>query len=385
MRTAATSVAARSGPSTAVDWETGTTLGPRWALVHRGAVHGFWTWIVVALLMGAYEAFMLELSAGPPAAGALLAEVARHSWILLVTLAPIFVGVLAVSASMPGASVRRILGLVAATLLSCAAAALIFHHPGDGDPHVLRTFLYNWVALWVTAGFVVAIHEVYRSEVFADERARTLRVQEARLEAELSRSRLQLLQIQIEPHFLFNTLAHVELLCRSDPAAAERMLDAVIEYLESSLPALRSSRSILSRERELLAAYLEIHRIRLGTRLSYEIRLPPELEGAEVPAMMLLTLVENAIKHGINPLPQGGRIVVQAERRAGSLEITVTDSGQGLSEGHGGGVGLANLRARLVTEFGSSARFDLRSSAALGTCALLSLPLSVRAAPWSAR
>jgi signal transduction histidine kinase len=353
----------------------------RWvARQSTGLLEGSRIWIVLGLLMGTHEA-LLETVNNPSQvlqAGVLLLAIARHSGFVLLMLLPIFAGLLVLDATLPARGGGRVLGLIAGTLASCALGAMIFHHPGDGDPHSLRAFLFNWLALWVPAGLVVAIHEVLRQEAMADERARTLRVQDTQLEAELSRARLQLLQAQIEPHFFFNTLAHVELLYRTDARAAERMLDALIDYLESSLPALRSSRSSLSEERALLAAYLEIHRIRLGTRLSYRMRIPRALGAAEVPSMMLLTLVENAIKHGINPLPRGGRIVVQAAQRGAGLEISVTDSGQGLSDGQGGGVGLANLKARLATQFGSSANFDLRSSPDQGTSAVLSLPLSLR-------
>jgi two-component sensor histidine kinase len=352
-----------------------------------GLFFGFRVWIVAALLTALQEASELAILGEKEAFSAFrfftrfALELPRQSAHSLFAFLPVLAATLFLTRSLPRSGPWRVLGLAVGTLASTGASSFLWNLPPLQTSPDVHDVLVGWLGLLLPCGLFVAIYEAYRRGVLAEERARTLRVQDARLEAELSRARLQLLQAQIEPHFLFNTLAHVELLYRTAPGSAARMLDALIDYLQSSLPSLRRSHAILSDESELLAAYLEIHRIRLGARLSYELSIPPELGAAEIPSMMLLTLVENAIKHGINPLPQGGRIAVHAAQRDDRLEISVDDSGRGLSAGQGGGFGLANLKGRLAALFGGSARFDLRSVPSIGTCARLSLPLSWRAFP----
>jgi hypothetical protein len=341
--------------------------------------YGFQMLIAVALSMAVTVAVPRVLCSNQPNLS-LAAELAREVRDSVAVLLPILAATLLSQRWIPGSGRWRVVGLAAAAFAGSLVSSLLLIaiHP---PPTPLQHFLDPWLAVSMPCGMFVAIHEAYRRGALAEERARTLRVQDARLEAELSRARLLLLEAQIEPHFLFNTLAHVELLYRTDPGSGARMLDALIEYLQSSLPSLRQSQVLLSEEAGLLTAYLEIHRIRLGPRLSYELSIPEDLRTAEIPSMMLLTLVENAVKHGINPLPQGGRIAVHAAQRGGLLTICVEDSGRGLSAGQGGGFGLANLTGRLAARFGTGARFDLRSDPALGTSARLSLPLSCRPTP----
>ena len=164
-------------------------------------------------------------------------------------------------------------------------------------------------------------------------------------------ARLQVMQAQVEPHFLFNTLAHVQRLYQTDPARGRSMLDSFCGYLRAALPQMRGNGSTLGREVELARAYLDTHRIRMGRRLRFEIEIPNELLAAAFPPMMLLSLVENAIKHGLNPLREGGSIRTVAASDDGVLRVTVTDTGIGLSTaayGGGDGVGLSNIRARLA-------------------------------------
>jgi len=346
--------------------------------------YGFRMWIVVALAGAVSEAVPRLFGENQALSLTGLAEALASEGVDgLASLLPVLAATILLSRWNPGDRPRRVLLLAVVALAGSLVSALVLValHPAPPSRNPVLHGLDAWLVVLMPSGLFVAIHEVYRRGLLADERARTLRVQDARLGAELSRARLRLLEAQIEPHFLFNTLAHVELLYRTDPRSGARMLDALIEYLQTSLPSLRQSQVLLSEEAGLLAAYLEIHRVRLGPRLSYELSIPHELRAAEIPSMMLLTLVENAVKHGINPLPQGGRIVVHAAQDAGLLTICVDDSGRGLSAGQGGGFGLANLTGRLAARFGTGARFDLRSDPALGTSARLSLPLSCRTTP----
>jgi hypothetical protein len=199
------------------------------------------------------------------------------------------------------------------------------------------------------------------------------------LDAEMSRARLQLLRAQIEPHFLFNTLANVRQLARTDTSAATRMLDNLMQYFAAALPNLRNEETTLAQEAALLDAYLSIHRMRMGGRLTYQVEFPAELGGVRVPTMMLLTLVENAIKHGITPLTEGGAISVRAHRTDALLQLTVVDSGRGMTATAGSGTGLANIRSRLMLLYGNAAALSLSRLQPRGVAATITLPTSVGA------
>ena len=182
----------------------------------------------------------------------------------------------------------------------------------------------------------------------------------------MKRARLQLLRAQIEPHFLFNTLANVRSLARIDRLAAIAMLDHLMRYFSEALPKLRQEESALSDELLLIDAYLRIHQIRMGSRLTYELQVPEQLAVERIPTMLLLTLVENAVKHGINPALDGGSIRVSASRESGNLVLKVTDSGKGLSATAGHGTGLANIRRRLSMLYGDEAVLSLTPAAIRG-------------------
>ena len=206
---------------------------------------------------------------------------------------------------------------------------------------------------------------------------REVEAERAQLDQRMSEARLGVLQAQIEPHFLFNTLANVRRLYKTDPATASVMLDNLMRYLAVALPRMRDSTSTLGREIALADAYLEIHRIRMGRRLDCRIDVSKPLNDAAMPPMMLLTLVENAIKHGLNPLPQGGSIAISAKADERKLQIEVADTGRGFTKTSGGGAGIANIRARLAAQFQSDASLRLASNVPHGVTATITLPLSV--------
>jgi len=203
------------------------------------------------------------------------------------------------------------------------------------------------------------------------------------LERELLASRLNVLQAQIEPHFLYNTLSNVQALTRKDPAAAEQMLTHLIEYLRSAMPAMRSTGSTLGRELALARAYLSIMQFRMGPRLQFSVEAAADLLGRDFPPTIIGTLIENAIKHGLEPAKAGGRIDVRACQDGGSLVVEVADTGIGFSASAGSGVGLANARERLTTLHGPQAELDLTLNEPTGVVARARVPLAASPPPMS--
>jgi signal transduction histidine kinase len=200
------------------------------------------------------------------------------------------------------------------------------------------------------------------------------RARAATLERQALDAQLRTLQAQIEPHFLFNTLANVVSLIDAQPNDARRMLERLIELLRASLTASRSATVTLGQECELLRAYLDILSIRMGPRLAFEIDIPAELREHPVPPLLVQPLVENAIKHGLEPRVEGGRVRVVAQRTDGQIRIEVADDGLGFEPTTSTGVGLTNLRERLAALYGERARLTIED-ARPGTHARVTLPL----------
>jgi len=220
-----------------------------------------------------------------------------------------------------------------------------------------------WAALGVTLAAGIT------GTWFFWSRHKTADLERGRIEAQL-----KLLQAQIEPHFLFNTLANLDALIATDPVRARIMLGHLNDYLRATLAAARRDRNSLREEFALLENYLEVLAIRMGARLKYELALPEALAPLPVPPMLLQPLVENALKHGLEPKVEGGSVKVSAREERGQLVLEVTDTGQGHHVGGGSGVGLANLRERLYAAFGGSAKVEAGVNAAGGFTVTLSLP-----------
>lgn len=191
--------------------------------------------------------------------------------------------------------------------------------------------------------------------------------------------RLGVLQAQVEPHFLFNTLASVRALVRQDPAQAEATLDALVDFLRATIPKLREDRGLhatLGQQLDLCSSYLALMQVRMGGRLTYDVRADEALRAAPFPPSLLITLVENAIKHGIEPRPGPGRIEIDAVRDGDALRVQVRDDGAGLRPGLSTGVGLANVREQLAARYGARAAFVLSPAAeGRGVCAEIRVPL----------
>ena len=191
----------------------------------------------------------------------------------------------------------------------------------------------------------------------------------------ITEAELKLLQAQIEPHFLFNTLSNVLQLLEADPQAARRMLMNLTSYLRASLRRTRSGATTLDEELELVRAYLEIQQVRMGARLAYRIDCPPELRDLPLPPLLLQPLVENAVQHGLEPRPSGGEVTVCAAREEGALVLEVKDTGVGLAADHPPGLGLGNVRARLRALAEGQGTLVLKPSPPHGLCVRLTLPL----------
>ena len=198
---------------------------------------------------------------------------------------------------------------------------------------------------------------------------------QTKMEKELTAAQLGLLQAQVEPHFLYNTLASAQELVRTDPARADRMLGHLIDYLRRSLPRTDGSLSTLGEELERSTAWLEIMKLRMGDRLAVHTDVPENALKVPIPSMMLQTLVENAIKHGLEPKPGGGGIWIRAGVDGSGLSLTVADDGLGFrSDGAGTGIGLKNLRERLRLMYGSTATFSIGNNFPHGVAATITFP-----------
>ncbi len=240
------------------------------------------------------------------------------------------------------------------------------------EPMLFGMVIFTSVGIGI--GAVTAIVLVYRGRA-ARADADTAQAEAARheLEKQVLEARLKLMQAQIEPHFLFNTLATVQHLTEANPPLASKTLESLITYLRAALPQMREDATTLGREAAMASAYLEIQAVRMGSRLTYTVDVPDTLARESFPPMMLLTLIENAIKHGIDPLPQGGHIHVGAKINGDQLELSVADNGQGLSTSAGIGVGLTNIRERLATIFGKKAKLLIEENSPTGIVARISI------------
>jgi LytS/YehU family sensor histidine kinase len=221
---------------------------------------------------------------------------------------------------------------------------------------------------------VAGLQEFIRNRRRAADALHAEQLQRVELDGRLAAGRLRVLLAQIEPHFLFNSLANLRRLLRIDSDAGQAMLADLMRYLEVALPRMRAEHSTLGREAELVRAFLAVHQVRMGARLQVEVDVPAPLEPVPMPPMMLLTLVENALKHGLNPLPEGGTIRVAASTGEGKLTVSVTDTGRGLVPGSGGGTGLANIRGRLRAAYGAAASLSLQLNQPRGVVATIELP-----------
>jgi len=244
----------------------------------------------------------------------------------------------------------------------------------------LGEFLPSLAMLWIIASAIIKV--TYKKQIQAEaQAAQAVETAEAEsLRRQVLEARMAAMQAQVEPHFLFNTLASIDHLIEVDPRRASQMQKNLIALLRASMPTMREADGgaprDLGRELAVIRPYLEILKVRMEERLSTEIAVPEGLQSAEFPAMMVQTLVENAIKHGLEPKPEGGHLLVKAEIVHGKLQVTVADTGLGFGRAAtaGTGVGLANIRERLQLLYGTKAGLTIAENPGGGTRVTVSVP-----------
>ena len=351
-------------------------------VLHFGLV-GF-----IGLLWGSGDAFFRLAWGDMPSPSDFIGAIAHRTVHALIVFTPMLLLVtIADNRTAASRESVRIGLLAAAALLGGAIATLVSAPVGclqranfSSDMCTLHSLGWHTVGHLVRAllwgAMFTALLYFYKRERDAARALHTTQMQRLDTERQETEARLRSLQAQIEPHFLFNTLAHIQRLYQVQPAQGRAMLRNLVDYLHSALPQMRQPESTLRRELALARAYLSVQQIRMGERLRVEIAVPDALADASVPPMMLLTLVENAIKHGLGPKPEGGTVRISAREVDGRLEVDVSDDGVGLKIGAGTGRGLANTRARLATLFGSRGGLDIGSGTSGGVHALLALPFA---------
>ena len=298
---------------------------------------------------------------------------------LAVIAAVLFIAFLVTNKALPAAVPYRLVLVCALLIFSSVGLAVLLHaYYANGFeylPPPVRV-LADSMRWGLPAVFLALIAQLHQRALQTHSQAQVAELARAQSEQADSEQQLALLQAQIEPHFLFNMLGNVRRLYRTQPAAGAEAIDSLIRYLHTALPQLRSRRASLAEEIGLVRAYLDLFQLRMGAQLRFSIELPAAIQDAEFPPMLLLTLVENAIKHGVAPLG-GGHIEVRARCWRGVLEVSVMDDGVGFgaAASSGSGLGLANIRRQLAARFQNRARLILEERDPRGARATLEIPL----------
>ena len=232
------------------------------------------------------------------------------------------------------------------------------------------------IAPWTALGALIR-----QKDAVMHRQALAFDLKRSELEREALNARLHLLQAQVSPHFLFNTLANVQALVDTGSPRASAVLASLIAYLRAAVPRLNEQATTLGQELQLVEAYLELMHMRIPDRLQFSLQVDEATRSLRCPPMTLLTLVENALRHGIDPSEEGGRIDIQVKRLDDRCLVQVTDTGVGLRQTVGGlGTGLPTLRERLLLSFGGAARLQLSELDPHGVCAELEFPAERAAA-----
>ncbi len=239
-----------------------------------------------------------------------------------------------------------------------------------GSGKLLRTLFISLVFGFIITYFFISRDKITAAESLAkEEKIRRLMSEKSAAEAQIKQ-----LQAQIEPHFLFNTLSNILILLDAEPQKGKTMLEDFIRYLRLSLNKIREDVTTLGLEMKLIQAYLDLYQVRMGDRLSYTMDLPESLTGFNIPPMLLQPLVENALKHGLEPKIEGGEIAIRASSSNGLVRIEIHDTGLGFVPGGNSGLGLANIKERLKALFADRAQLVLELPEGGGVTAILEVP-----------
>jgi len=266
---------------------------------------------------------------------------------------------------------------LAAVVLGAALGETVLTAMVPEDERQTLIFLIGRVLRWtVVGGAIATIIQFWRSGLELAAKAEQSRVRAARLRRSAASAELEMLRRQIEPHFLFNTLATVRRLCETDPEQSRFLLDRLFQFLSATMSDPSSRPSRLEDEVALVSAYLDVCASRMGGRLKVAIHIEPGLERVAFPPLVLATLAENAMKHGIFP-QNGGMIEIRATRGEGVIDVALIDDGVGFSGEDGGGLGLANIVERLRLLYGERGELRLRANTPKGVSALVRIPVEV--------
>jgi signal transduction histidine kinase len=285
---------------------------------------------------------------------------------------------IALSSLAPAASgvKKHAFVLAAIAVAAVAGEALLMVRLPLPDGVSVPVVLFAKSARWFAIGALgYAFYVLRRQAAEAAAQAHESDLQRVRIDRQMTEARLQYLRAYIEPHFLFNTLANVHRLYRTEPERGRAMLAHFIAYLRAVLPQMRQGDTTLKQDIELARAYLGVLQVRMGERLSVSFDVPDDIAALPFPPLALATLTENAIKHGLNPMPEGGAIEINARLRNGQLVVQVADTGAGFRGESGTGSGLANLRARLAALYGDAARLDFEANRPRGLRATIAVPV----------
>jgi hypothetical protein len=357
-----------------------------------------WTTAIALLLLLAYLVGLLPpmLNAVPNLIGPQRPgwSTANFGGVTLVFLAAAYCFLLAVSIAEHGARHRLppLRRYAAAGLAACGAAILIeialyalvpsFVPRTFGATRVLDAQQLLGRVMWSAANFglsgglALAVYVRFRSARLAREAFNGAELERVAASREVLASRLAAMQARIEPRFLLGTLAQVEALYERDPQAGDRMLDGLIAYLHAALPQLRSQRSTLKQEAQLAESYLRIVQIRMGSRLDFQVDVRPELDDCDFPPMVLLPLIDDALRNGLEPLPHGGTITVIADADGDRVRVRISDDGLPRTSGSNDGLAITTLHERLSGLYGTTACLELIANAPQGVIAAIEVPLA---------
>lgn len=320
-------------------------------------------------------------------------SVAKSVGATVVHLAAAYCFLLAISIAEHGAGHRvvKVRRYVVAGLAACGAAVLIeislyvlvpgfspksaTWPPMRDTQWLLGRVVWSAANFGLTGGLALAVYMRFRSARLTREAFNAAELERVDASRKVLASRLAAMQAQVEPRFLLGTLAQVEALYERDSQTGDRMLDALIAYLHAALPRLRSQRSTLGQEVELAESYLRIMQIRMGSRLSFRVDVRRGLDDCDFPPMVMLPLVDDALRNGLEPLPHGGAIAITADTAGDRVRVRIADDGMPRKPEPNDGTGMPTLRDRLSGLYGNAAGLEVIANVPHGVIASIEVPL----------